>query len=124
VYGRGTPFYSNLGDSRIKGTFTENEPYEGYRFHIAIENYQTDCYVSEKLVNPLLWGITPLYWGAIRAESTFPGCFLRMTGNLEDDFRLIMDVLDNPGKYEKVIPYDQVRKTVDILENLDRVFVG
>lgn len=36
----------------------------GYRFNIAFENTETDGYITEKLVEPLLAGSIPIYWGA------------------------------------------------------------
>jgi len=35
-----------------------------YRFNIAFENTETDGYITEKLVEPLLAGTIPIYWGA------------------------------------------------------------
>jgi hypothetical protein len=35
-----------------------------YRFNIAFENTETNGYITEKLVEPLLAGSIPIYWGA------------------------------------------------------------
>jgi hypothetical protein len=51
IYGRGCMYYEYLGDDRVKGKFTELEPYENYEFHICIENFETNHYFSEKITN-------------------------------------------------------------------------
>jgi hypothetical protein len=51
-------------DARIRGSFDDAEPYELYMFHVAIENYQSGHYMSEKIINPLLYECTPVYWGS------------------------------------------------------------
>lgn len=35
-----------------------------YRFNLAFENSQSTGYVTEKLIEPLLMGCIPIYWGA------------------------------------------------------------
>lgn len=122
IYGRGTAFYDKLGDPRIKGEFKSVEPYDGYKFHICIENFQTPKYISEKLTNCLLMGTTPIYWGATEVESVYPGCTIRLTGDLEADFRLLMDIFENPAKYQISIPDDVVRKTYNLFEHLDELY--
>lgn len=37
---------------------------KNYRFNLAFENSQSTGYVTEKLVEPLLMGCIPIYWGA------------------------------------------------------------
>ncbi len=34
-----------------------------YKFVIAFENSKNDVYITEKLVNPLMAGVIPIYWG-------------------------------------------------------------
>jgi len=34
-----------------------------YRYHFAIENTKRDYYFSEKLIDPLMTGTIPIYWG-------------------------------------------------------------
>lgn len=37
---------------------------KNYRFNLAFENSQSSGYVTEKLIEPLLMGCIPIYWGA------------------------------------------------------------
>jgi hypothetical protein len=69
IYGRGCKYYGYLNDKRIKGEFIEMEPYENYEFHICIENFETNHYFSEKIINALLCGTTPIYMGCRNINS-------------------------------------------------------
>ena len=118
VYGRGSRFFPN--DSRIKGEFTDDEPYENYQFHICIENFQNPDYTSEKYTNALLWGTTPIYWGA--KNTLFPESTIVLSGDIIKDIMLIRDILHNPEKYRKTIDQNAVRKKISLLHNIDSIF--
>jgi hypothetical protein len=141
IYGNGTEMYNNFippkpqtpnqspfpfmaalqKDSRIKGKFNEIEPYESYDFTIAIENFQHNHYFSEKIINPLLCGTTPVYYGCKNIESYFPDSTLLLNGNLEHDFELLKNIVRNPQQYKKNIDVDKVKQKVKLFENLDTV---
>lgn len=118
IWGRGCRFYGN--DSRIKGDFTDNEPYENYHFHICIENFQTPNYTSEKYTNAVLWGTTPIYWGA--TNPLFPEYTITLSGNLKDDMALLLNIIHEPIKYKKFISQHKIRPQLNILKNLDTIF--
>jgi len=118
IYGRGCRYYSN--DSRLKGEFTNDEPYENYHFHICIENFQTQAYTSEKYTNAILWGATPVYWGA--TNPPFPECTIVLTGNISEDMALIADICYQPVKYKKYFSQDDIRPKLNLLKNLDSIF--
>jgi hypothetical protein len=101
IYGRGCRFYGN--DSRLKGEFEENERtmYENYHFHIAVENFSEPHYISEKILNPLICGTTPIYWGSPHIAEYFPDQVLTLTGNLSEDLQFIKKVLFSPEKYRR-----------------------
>lgn len=120
IYGRGCRYYS--GDSRLKGEFSDNEPYEPYEFHICIENFQTQCYTSEKYTNCILCGTTPIYWGATNIDDVFPNITIVLTGTLEKDMRLLYDILMNPSQYKKTIVQEEIRPKMNLLKNLDNIF--
>lgn len=120
IFGRGCYYY--MGDNRLKGEFTNDEPYESYHFHICIENFQTHSYTSEKYTNCALWGTTPIYWGATNIDSVFPNITITMSGNVEADMRLLTDIVNNPLKYKKEISQDDIRPKMNILKNLDKLF--
>lgn len=121
VYGRGCQYFP-ANDSRVKGEFTDNEPYERYHFHICIENFKTPCYTSEKYTNSILLGSTPIYWGA--TNPIFPEYTIVLTGDIIKDMTLIRDILYNPEKYVRQINQKEARNKLSILKNLDTVFVA
>lgn len=56
----------------IKQRFTAR-----YRFNIAFENKELPGYVTEKLIDPLVARVVPIYWGAeIVSELFNPDCFI------------------------------------------------
>lgn len=51
----------------------------GFRFNLAFENSRSPGYVTEKLVEPLLTGTIPIYWGAPDVTRDFnPGCMINV----------------------------------------------
>jgi hypothetical protein len=50
-----------------------------YRMNLAFENTRSPGYVTEKLVEPLLAGCIPIYWGAPDVYRDFnPGCMINV----------------------------------------------
>jgi len=123
VYGRGCRYYEELGDSRIKGEFTESEPYNDYKFHICIENFQSNHYFSEKVMNPLLASTTPIYLGCQNIDSYFPGMILYLTGEVDKDMELLRNVVTYVEVYEKEIDIEKVKSAIFILRNMKELFV-
>jgi len=90
IYGRGTSLYNTMSDIRIKGEFKEAEPYEDYRYHIAIENIQHPDYMSEKIINPLLYETNVIYWGAKNINKILKKQPIHiLKGELEHDMNMI-----------------------------------
>lgn len=123
IYGRGCRYYEHLKDPRIKGEFTETEPYNDYHFHICIENCQTAHYFSEKIMNPLLVGTTPIYLGCQNIDSYFPGLVLTLSGNLDSDIELLRQIaLDIPG-HKQQIDLEKVKDKIYLLRNINGLFM-
>ena len=120
IYGRGCKYYAVNGDPRVKGGFTENEPYERYHFHICIENFSLPDYTSEKYTNSVLWSTTPIYWGATNA--LFPEQTIRLSGDVEKDMALIRDILYKPTQYKREFDQERIRNRLSLLNNLDKIF--
>jgi len=120
IYGRGCKYYSMNRDPRVKGDFTENEPYERYHFHICIENFSLPDYTSEKYTNSVLWSTTPIYWGATNA--LFPEETIRLSGDVEKDMALIRDILYKPAEYKREFDQERIRNRLSLLKNLDKIF--
>jgi hypothetical protein len=118
IYGNGCIFYSN--DSRLKGKFTDNEPYEYYDFHICIENYSLPDYTSEKYTNAILWGTTPIYWGA--KNPLFPEYTIQLAGDVITDMRLLLTICMEPERYKRHISQELVRPKLNLLKNIENIF--
>ena len=119
IYGRGCQFYSP-NDSRIKGQFNDDEPYENYHFHICIENFSLPNYTSEKYTNPVLWGTTPIYWGA--HNPLFPELTITLSGDVKMDMILLRNIIENPEQYKYDINQNKIRQRLNLIENLQNLF--
>ena len=120
IYGRGCMYYK-MNDSRLKGEFTELEPYQDYEFHICIENVESKHYFSEKIMNPLLNGTTPIYLGCVNIQQYF-GNIITLTKNPVSDLELLKNILKDPMKYKKEIDLEKIKDTVYLYRNLDSIF--
>ena len=106
-----------LGENKewphIKGSFEKDEMlYSDYKYNIAIENTESNKYISEKLTNCFVHNTIPLYIGAKDANEIFEGnCCVKLTGDMTEDVKLITSVLDNPDNYK-----------LDVEEFRDRLF--
>ena len=120
IYGRGCIYY-NTNDSRIKGGFENNELYDGYQFTICIENYESNHYFSEKIINPLLSNITPFYLGCRNINSYFPNMLHHLSGDAAQDMELLRQAFSDPAKYIKQIDIENVVQTVDLVANLKKL---
>jgi len=122
IYGKGVNNDILKNDNRIKGAFKDVEPYENYHFHICIENFQTPHYFSEKIINPLLYGITPIYIGCYNIDTYFPSSVIKLSGSIDKDMELIKDIIYFPEKYKKDINIEMVKNKTNLLKNLDKIF--
>lgn len=124
IYGRGSNQYKQIfgEDNRIKGNFDYMEPYESYHYHICIENFQSNHYFSEKIVNTLLCGTTPLYLGCKNIESYLPNSSITLSGEIEKDIELIYFILQSPNMYKKNIDVEKIKQKTNFLKNLDMIF--
>jgi len=73
---------------------------EGYKFSIVIENSKQDIYFTEKLIDTLLTGTIPLYWGSNKINYFFKDipCF-----NTIEDLNLLLEYYKN-----NTYPYDNI----------------
>lgn len=118
IYGRGCNLYNKKNISNIMGEFNGLEPYEKYVFHIAIENFQTEAYFSEKITSPLLCGTIPIYLGCKTIEKYFPNEVIRLSGVIDKDVLLIEDLIKNPEKYKKNIDVESIRNTIHLFNHI------
>jgi hypothetical protein len=120
IMGRGCKYHKP--DPRLKGEFSYLEPYLSYQFHIAIENFQLNHYYSEKIMDPLFCGTTPVYLGCNNIDSYFPGMVIHLSGDANKDMELLGDILKNPAAYRKHIDIGTVKNTTSLVKNIPRIF--
>jgi hypothetical protein len=118
IYGHGSKQYSY---NTIKGSFDDAEPYETYLYSICIENYQCNHYFSEKIITPLLHNCMPIYLGCKNINSYFDD-IINLTGNINEDIKLIIKILSNPGQYYKATYNEKNIKTVNLIENIEKLY--
>ena len=120
IYGKGCTFYKN--DIRIKGEFSELEPYVDYQFHIAIENFSLNHYFSEKITNTLHAGTTPIYLGCKNIHNYFPNMVITLSHDIDKDMQLLTDIISNPEKHRTSINVDTVKNKTNLLLNIKNIF--
>jgi len=121
IYGRGCGYYS-INDSRLKGGFEKYEPYNGYDFHICIENVQSEHYFSEKIINTLIAGTTPIYLGCKNIDSYFPDQVLHLSGEVNEDIQRITNIVREPDRYRKQIDIEKIVDKVSLLHNIIELY--
>lgn len=88
IYGRGCRYYSG-DDPRTKGTFSDTEEglamYNGYKYHICVENHVLPAYVSEKVTSALAYNTRPVYLGSPLMNDYV----LALSGNLQRDIDMV-----------------------------------
>jgi hypothetical protein len=127
IYGRGCRFFvgaNAVKDKRLCGEFKEmdREIYSPYLFHIAIENFSHPHYVSEKILNPLLCGTVPIYWGCSNINTYFPNMTYPLMGNLQKDMEMIFSIMREPRKFVKPINISLIKQKTNILKNIQQLF--
>lgn len=73
-----------------------------YKFTIAVENSNTDGYITEKLLDPLLAGSVPIYWGSNGNTTPFPkDCMICVNDfdSFEELIARIKEVDENDEEY-------------------------
>jgi len=79
-----------------------------YKFIICFENSERDAYITEKIINPLVANIIPIYWGCKRVESYFNKKRFLLLDNFSDEgiFKLLKTVetiKNDTNIYEEII---------------------
>ena len=118
IYGRGSSKYKF---NRIMGQFNDDEPYENYLFSICIENYQCNHYFSEKIITPLMYNCTPIYLGCKHIDSYIENV-IKISGNVQEDLKLIINIIKNPQLYYKKTYNEKNIKAVNLIENVDKLY--
>lgn len=96
-------FYANglnkiYKDERVKefDWSVFNIPYERYKAQIVIENIIDESWATEKLINCIIKGTIPIYYGSRKIASRFYGNEISLLGNdIEEDIEKISIVYNN-----------------------------
>jgi len=118
IYGHGSKNYSY---NRIKGSFNDAEPYENYLYSICIENYQCNHYFSEKIITPLMYNCKPIYLGCKNIDMYFDNIF-KLSGDINKDLLLLTNIIKNPTQYYKPTYNEKNIKTVNLIENIEKLY--
>jgi hypothetical protein len=129
IYGRGAKHFHSIKNNNIHnintkifGKFQNIEPYEEYFYSICIENYQSNDYISEKILDPLLHNCQPIYLGAKNIKNYFNNSVIILKGDLLFDIELLKTIIKNPYKYYKVTNNERNSQTINFFENFDELF--
>ncbi len=125
IYGRGCQYYNHLNDTRVKGEFNSLEPIENYDFHICIENFVTNYYASEKIMDPLFCSTTPIYLGCKNIKEIVGDNdnIITLSGNADKDFKLLTDIINNPSQYKKNINIDEIKDKLNLIKNIEKLYL-
>jgi hypothetical protein len=74
-----------------------------YRFSIIVENDSSPIYFTEKLIDCLVCGTVPIYWGASKIGNYFNINGFIVINSVEDMINVLNDL--TPQKYEELLPY-------------------
>lgn len=87
IWGRGCKYYK-VNDPRLKGEFDDLKMYDGYTYHVCIENFKLPCYVSEKILNCLVMKTIPVYLGSPLMDKYS----IRLSGSVDEDMKLLTQI--------------------------------
>ena len=120
IWGNGAAHYiSKFPDKKnIKGSFKDKEPYEPYSLSICIENHRHPHYFSEKISNCFICNTTPIYLGCTEIETYFPNQITHLTGNLQEDCTLLVEISKNPSNYIREIKTNDNDNVLNLMKNL------
>jgi hypothetical protein len=131
IYGYGVEIYKNkFNDKRLKNCLENTlqnpfgiEPFKDYKFHICIENMISNNYFSEKIVNPLLSNIIPIYYGCKNIDNYFNNV-IKLSGNEKDDINLLENIYQNQNIYKNnnIDDSDKILDKCNMFYNLHTFF--
>ena len=94
---------------------------KNYYFTICIENFQSNEYISEKAMNPVMRNCIPLYLGSRNIMNYIKEVIL-LTGNIEEDIQIITNILLDPMKYYIVPNHENIMEKMNLFDNITKFF--
>jgi len=84
-----------------------------YKFNIAIENCSTECYFSEKFVDPLLCWTVPIYWGCKNISKFFPaGSFISIDPTGKNACEKIIEISQSDFREKNLSAIQEARELI------------
>ena len=120
IYGKGSYEYIKKSNY-VRGSFLKSEPYEDYLYTIAIENFRSNHYFSEKIITPIMYNCSPIYFGCRNIQNYFNDVLL-LSGNVTVDIQNLIVILNNPFKYYRKMYSEQHEKNVNLLKNIEEIY--
>jgi FkbM family methyltransferase len=129
IYGYGVEIYKQkMDDTRLKYPLENTlknpcgtDPFIDYKFHICIENMVSNNYFSEKIINPLLSNVIPIYYGCKKIDEYFDN-IVKLSGNEEDDIQRLKNIYQNQNIYDNNIDSDKILDKCNMFYNLHTFF--
>jgi hypothetical protein len=129
IYGYGAETYKQkMDDPRLKYSLENTlknpfgtDPFIDYKFHICIENMVSNNYFSEKIINPLLSNVIPIYYGCKKIDNYFDN-IIKLSGNEEDDIASLKYIYQNQNIYDNNINSDKILDKCNVFYNLHTFF--
>jgi hypothetical protein len=118
IYGTGSSEYNS---TYVKGKFDGTEPYNDYLFSICIENFQSNDYLSEKIIDPIMHNTVPIYLGAKNILNYFKEVIV-LNGDITHDMNLIVFILKNPRQFYKKTYHEDNLKSINFFHHIDKFF--
>ena len=78
-------------------------------------------YFSEKIVNPLLSNIIPIYYGCKKIDNYFDN-IIKLTGNIEQDINLLKKIFEKQHMYINTYNSDKILDKCNMFYNLHTFF--
>jgi GR25 family glycosyltransferase involved in LPS biosynthesis len=97
--------YNNF--NKAKGTHLSNkELFKDYKFIIAIENQPIEGYITEKILNPILAGCIPIYYGASDINEHFNSkriINIKDYNSIEECIKYIIEIDNNDELFNQIV---------------------
>jgi hypothetical protein len=91
-----------------------------YKFCMCFENYSYDGYLTEKLLEGMLGGCIPIYWGSESCSSEFNSKSFLNWHDFGDDDALIKKIIELDSDYNK---YIEMYKQPYLIENRENTYM-
>jgi hypothetical protein len=82
--------------------FNKIEPHKDYMYSIIIENCQSKGYFSEKIIDCIVQGTVPIYWGDFNINKIFNPKGIITFNTIEDLYKIKLNINDYQSRTEAI----------------------